>query len=345
MRSTKLLVPQGRIGGRSRRASASLKMLGMPVLVTGIGGQDGSYLAELLLATGREIIGVIAPGESIPPHVGALRDGGACELVACDLAAHADFRQLLRQHTPDRVYHLGAVSNPQACAEDPEGSRRVNVTSTEVLLDWFKREQPEARLLLVSSAAIFGQPAAVPQDETTPARPTSEYGRQKLTVREQAADARAAGHFVSCAIPFNHESPRRPDHYVFAKICRSAARIAQGQQQTIELGNLHSRRDWGYAPEYAQAMAWMLDIDTPTELVLATGESHSVEELAQAACQRLKLDPKRTIVHNPALSRAEDPPELRGNPALAWTELGWEARTRFEALVSLMVKAAEREAA
>jgi len=317
----------------------------MPVLVTGVCGQDGSYLAEVLLAAGQEVIGVIAPGEPIPAYVGTLRTGGACELVACDLAAHADFRQLLRQHSPERVYHLGAVSSPQACADDPEGSRRVNVTSAEVLLDWFKREKPEARLLLVSSAAIFGRPATAPQDESTPAHPLGEYGQQKLAVRQLAAEARSAGHFVSCAIPFNHESPRRPEHFVFAKVCRSAVRIAHGRQQYLELGNLQARRDWGYAPEYAQALAWMLDIDAPTELVLATGESHSVEELAEAACRRVNLDPARVILHNPALSRAEDPPELRGNASLAWTELGWEARTRFAGLVDQMVDAAQDELA
>jgi len=318
-------------------------MLAMPTLVTGICGQDGSYLAELLLAAGQELVGVIAPGEPIPGYVGALRDGGACELVACDLADYAAFRHLLRQYQPERVFHLGAVSSPAACADDPAGSRRVNVTSTEVLLDWHRREKPEARVLVASSAAIFGRPASTPQDESTLARPLGEYGRQKLAVREMAANARQEDLFVSCAIPFNHESPRRPEHFVFAKVCRGAVRIARGRQSQLELGNLKPRRDWGYAPEYAQAMAWMLDVDRPTELVLATGEAHSVEELALAACQRLELDPVRVVISNPALSRADDPPELCGNPALAWTELGWEAKTRFNDLVALMIDAAREE--
>jgi GDPmannose 4,6-dehydratase len=311
------------------------------VLVTGVCGQDGSYLAEQLLTAGHEIVGVMAPGETIPPYVGALRESGACELVACNLAAPADFRHLLRLRSPDRVFHLGAVSSPAACESHPSGSRRVNVASVEVLLDWQKRDMPEARLLVASSAAIFGMPRQSPQDETTPVNPLGEYARQKLAVREAAAAARKAGAFVSCVIPFNHESPRRPEQFVFAKICNSAVRIAKGEQKQIELGNLHSRRDWGYAQEYATAMAWMLDIDEPTELVLATGEAHSVQELAQAAFARVGLEAAKCIASNPALSLAEDPPELCGKPDKAWTELGWEAQTRFAALIDLMIGAAQ----
>ncbi|MBN2081695.1 GDP-mannose 4,6-dehydratase [bacterium] len=313
----------------------------MSVLITGICGQDGSYLAEQLLGAGLPLVGMLSPGEPIPPYVEALRASGACELVTCDLAEPAEFRQLLRRIEPQRIYHLAAISRPADCERQPRLSHTVNVSSVETLLDWVKRDQPEARVLLVSSAAIFGATVEVPQNERTPVAPVDEYGRQKQAVRELAAAARQLGLFVACAIPFNHESPRRPAHFVVAKICQAAARIAAGADEVLRLGNLDVRRDWGYAPEYATALAWMLDIEQPAELVLATGQAHSVRELAAMAFGCVGLDAEEYVTSSAEFCRDNEALELRGDAQLAWTELGWEAVTPFSELVNLLVKAAQ----
>ena len=313
----------------------------MAILITGVDGQDGSYLAEQLLAAGERLVGMVEPGREPADYIKCLRDHGNCELTACDLREPAAFRQLLRRHMPEKVFHLAAISHPLACEADPRLSRSVNLTSIEVLLDWLRREQPEGRVLTVSSAAVFGNPRLAPQSEETPPAPNNEYARQKQEVRRMSAAAREAGLFVACAIPFNHESPRRTDDFVFAKVCRGVGRIRRGELDRLTLGNLGVLRDWGYAPEYAMAMAWMLDIDRPNELVLATGESHSVGELAAEACRLAGLDAQQVVVSDPALARAGDAAELRGDATRAWDELGWEAGTKFRDLVKLMVEAAE----
>jgi len=310
------------------------------VLITGISGQDGSYLAEQLLAEGHQLTGLIMPSEKLPPYIEQMRRVGGCELMHCDLADPAAFRHLLRTQRPQKVFHLAAVSQPAKCASDPATSRAINVTSVEVLCDWLRREQPSARVLVVSSSAIFGDTGLQPKGEQAPLYPQNEYGRQKQAVRQLAAQARAEGHYVACAIPFNHESERRPEDFVFAKVCHSAARIRCKLQERLTLGDTSPVRDWGYAPEYATAMRWMLDIDKPTELVLATGEGHSVAELVDAAFGYLGLDVHRYVMSDPALRRAGDPQHSVGDASRAWEELGWEAVTRFEALVQTLTDAA-----
>lgn len=308
-------------------------------MITGVGGQDGSYLAEQLVAAGQQVIGVVHPQEPQPAYLDALRKTGSCELVPCDLADPAAFRLLLRHHSPARVYHLAAVANPRQCALKPELSHQVNVISVEVLNDWVRRDMRDARVLIVSSVAVFGKAPGPPQNESTPAAPAGEYALQKQAVRELAVAARRDGLFFACAIPFHHESPRRTEDYVFAKVCRAAVRIARGEQQELSLGNTSALRDWGYAPEYVTAMAWMLDVEAPHELVLATGESHSVDELVDAAFSAAGIDPGGCIHTDETLMRVDDPQELRGDASRAWDELGWEASTKFNVLVELMVRA------
>jgi len=309
------------------------------ILITGVDGQDGSYLAEQLLAAGERLVGMVEPGRELPGYIDAMRDAGRCELTACDLRDPAAFRQLLRLHQPEKVFHLAAISHPLVCEEQPAASRSVNVTSIEVLFDWLRRERPESRVLVASSAVVFGDPAKSPQNEETPPDPKSEYARQKQAVREMAAAVREQGLFTACAIPFNHESPRRTEDFVFAKVCYSAARIKRGEQAKLSLGNMDVARDWGYAPEYATAMAWMLDIDRPTELVLATGEAHTVRELAETACKLTGLDFAEVVESDPALARKSDAAAMAGDATRAWDELGWEATTKFDELVKLMVDA------
>lgn len=312
---------------------------GVAVVITGISGQDGSYLAEQLLAAGERLVGLIMPAEKLPPYVEQMHRLGSCEFVHCDLADPAALRHFLRTFKPSRVFHLAAISQPAACEANPVLSRTVNVTSVEVLCDWVRREQPSARVLLSSSSAIFGDGSRESNNEASAISPINEYGRQKAQVREIAAHGRAEGHYIACAIPFNHESERRPEQFVFAKICNSAARISKRRQESLSLGDTSSVRDWGYAPEYVTAMRWMLEIEQPTELVLASGEGHSVAELVQTAFGYLDLDVRRYVSMDPALVRKADPHHSVGNPAKAWEELGWEATTRFEALVQLMIDA------
>ncbi len=312
----------------------------MSTLITGVSGQDGIYLAQQMLDQGEVVIGTVRPGSAPSREVLQLEQQRNCELTGIDMLNLAGLRGLLRQTMPKRVVHLAAASRPAACDADPIESRTVNISSTEVILDWLKRDNPQARVLLLSSSAIFGDPLEEPQNEQTARRPINEYGRQKLEVAQMAEQARQNGLFVSCAIPFNHESPRRSEDFVFAKIVNSAARIKLGQQKRLELGALNTRRDWGYAPEFVKAFIWMLEVDKPTELVLATGELHSVSELVDDVFRELGLDQHKYLRHSADLLRSGDPKEQVGDPSRAWTELGWEPQTKYGQLWRLMLEAA-----
>ena len=310
----------------------------MAWLITGVCGQDGSYLAEQLIAAGREVIGLIHPHEDVPRYIGELVKTAKLELAPCDLSQPADFRHLLRRLSPDRVFHLAAISHPLQCERAPDLSNQVNVVSVEVICDWLKRERTDARVLLPSSAAVFGQADTSPQNEQTPANPLGVYANQKQQIRELAAGMREQGLFAACPILFNHESTRRSEDFVVPKVCASAVRIAKSTQARLKLGNLDARRDWGYAPEYTVAMAWMLDIPEPLELVLATGEAHSVGELAQLAIAEVGLDWQEHVESAPELQRAGEQAVIVGDTNLAWQELGWEADTRLPGLVKLLVE-------
>ena len=312
----------------------------MSTLITGIAGQDGSLLAQLLLNAGEVVIGTVRPGSAASAEVRELERHRKCELSGVDMSNLAGLRVLLRNTRPDRVVHLAAISRPQACEDHPIESHTINVSSTEVILDWQRRDQPQARVLLMSSSAIFGDPVEEPQSETTARRPINEYGRQKLEVARLAEQARSEGLFAACAIPFNHESPRRSEDFVFSKIINSAARISLGMQDRLVLGAINTRRDWGYAPEFVKAFAWMLEVDKPLELVLATGELHGVGELVQDVFAELGLDLRRHLKHSDDLLRSGDPLEQVGDPTRAWNELGWEPATKYEQLWRLLLDAA-----
>ena len=309
-------------------------------LITGIEGQDGGYLAELLLEQGTRVIGTVRPGLALPPETQALDAHRNCEHTSLDMLNLGGLRSLLRQLQPTRVIHLAALSRPVQCEEQPIESHTINVASAEVIVDWLRRDSPQSRVLLLSSSAIFGDPLTEPQNEETERRPINTYGRQKLEVSRLAQAAREEGLYVSCAIPFNHESPRRSEDFVFAKIVNSAARISLGLQQQLELGALNARRDWGYAPDFARAFAWMLEVERPLELVLATGELHSVLELVDAVFTELGLEHARHLRHSADLLRAGDPKEQVGDPARAWVELGWEPEVKFAGLWKLMLDSA-----
>ena len=300
-------------------------------------GQDGSYVAELLVRTDAKVIGTLDPHSSIPAYNDRLQRSGKLSLLACDIGDTVAFRHLLRELQPNRVFHLGAISTAREAADNAVISQRVNVASVETLIDWVKRDAPGARVLTMSSAAIFGDSPG-PHNERTPTRPMDEYGRQKLLVRDLSTDARRAGLYFACAIPFNHESPRRDERFVFAKVCRGAARIARDAQTKLVLGNLEARRDWGYAPEYCEALVSMLMTEYPQELVLATGEAHSVRELVEAAFSKAGVaDLEEHVESDFMLQRAADY-DLVGDSSRAGEVIGWQARTKFLELVDIMMR-------
>ena len=295
-------------------------------LVTGVGGQDGSYLAELLLGHGYEVFGTaLSSPEGLPDAV---------ELVH-------DATQAIRELKPDETYHLASASFVPASWEDPVGTSRFATESAAGLLDALRREHPEGRFLNAASAEIFGVPRKTPQTEETPVAPITPYGAGKAFAHFLTGAFRwQYGLHANSAILFNHESERRPEQFLTRKVSRGAAAISLRLEQELRLGDLTARRDWGYAPDYVRAMWMMLQADEPDDYVVATGEAHTVEEFVAAAFQHVGLDWREYVRHDESLSRgAADSPELVGDPTKIRQRLGWEPEVRFEELVRRLVDA------
>jgi GDPmannose 4,6-dehydratase len=295
-------------------------------LVTGIAGQDGSYLAELLLGHGYEVFGtVLGSPERLPDGVQLVDDAA----------------QAIREVKPDETYHLASASFVPASWEDPVGTSRLAAESAAGLLDALRREHPEGRFLNAASAEIFGVPRETPQTEETPVRPITPYGAGKAFAHFlTGAFRRRYGLHASSAILFNHESERRPEQFLTRKVSRGAAAVSLGLEQELRLGDLTAKRDWGYAPDYVRAMWLMLQADEPDDYVVATGEAHTVEEFVAAAFERVGLDWREHVRHDESLSRGSaDSPELVGDPTRIRERLGWEPEVRFGELVTRLVDA------
>ena len=295
-------------------------------LVTGVGGQDGTYLAELLLGHGYQVFGTaLSSPESLPDAV---------QLI--DNAADA-----IHELKPDETYHLASASFVPASWEDPVGTSRFAVESAAGLLEVLRREHPAGRFLNAASAEMFGVPHETPQTEETPIAPITPYGAGKAFAHFlTGAFRRQYGLHASSAILFNHESERRPEHFLTRKVSRGAAAISLGLEQELTLGDLTPRRDWGYAADYVRAMWLMLQADGPDDYVVATGEAHTVEEFVAAAFEHVGLDWRGYVRHDESLSRgAADPPELVGDAKKIRAHLGWEPEVRFDELVRRMVDA------
>jgi GDPmannose 4,6-dehydratase len=295
-------------------------------LVTGIAGQDGSYLAELLLGHGYEVFGTaLGSPERLPDRVQLVDDAA----------------QAIRELKPDETYHLASASFVPASWEDPVGTSRLAAESAAGLLDALRRDHPEGRFLNAASAEIFGVPQETPQTEETPIRPITPYGAGKAFAHFlTGAFRRRYGLHASSAILFNHESERRPEQFLTRKVSRGAAAVSLGLEQELRLGDLTAKRDWGYAPDYVRAMWLMLQADQPDEYVVATGEAHTVEEFVAAAFERVGLDWREYVRHDESLSRgAADSPELVGDPTKIRKRLGWEPEVRFGELVTRLVDA------
>jgi GDPmannose 4,6-dehydratase len=305
-------------------------------LVTGIGGQDGSYLAEELLGHGDEVFGTVLGSPDRHPALAAIRD--RIELVQIDLEDPRDVRRALREIEPDEVYHLASASFVPVSWEDPVGTSTAAVAAVSGLLDGIRLERPEARFVYPASGEIFGAPAESPQTEQTPVAPLTPYGATKafghfLT----GAFRREYGLHASSAILFNHESPRRPEQFVTRKVSRAAAAISLGLEDELRLGDLTASRDWGYAGDYVQALVLMARAEQPDDYVIATGESHTVEEFVAAAFEEVGLDWHEHVRFDESLAR--EPTAVVGDPTKARARLGWEPVVGFRELVRRMVQA------
>ncbi|MEP7381613.1 MAG: GDP-mannose 4,6-dehydratase [Gemmatimonadota bacterium] len=308
-------------------------------LITGISGQDGSYLAELLLARGYRVVGTtrhVAP--EAPWRIAHLLDRLTLETL--DLRDADAVRELVSRTAPDEVYHLGAASRVDESWRHPTEALIANAGSTANLLDALRHERPSARLAVASSCEIFGRPEEGPQSEQTPLAPASPYGVSKAAAYWLTVNYREShGLFATSAILYNHESPRRAATFVTRKITRAAARIAAGLEEQLTLGNLEGRRDWGFAGDYADAMWRLLQLDRPRDVVIGTGISHSVREFCERAFALVGLEYQAHVVADSALFRPVDTTALVANARLARETLDWSPTTDFDALVEMMVSA------
>jgi GDPmannose 4,6-dehydratase len=316
-------------------------------IITGITGQDGSYLAEALLASGDEVHGLVRQSSllqrtrlDVLPTLVAARGEGRLKLHYGDLSDSSSLQSIVRLVSPDAVFHLAGQSHVKISFDLPEYTADTTGVGTLRLLEAIRQNAPSCRFFLAATSEIFGEPIESPQSETTPMAPLNPYAAAKIYALNLLRIYRQAyGLFASAGILFNHESPRRGENYVTRKIARGAARIAHGADKQLHLGNLTARRDWGYAPDTVEGMRAILAADRPDDYVLATGETHSVAEFCELAFAAAGLDWRRFVVSDAEYVRPVDITETRGDPTKAARHLGWRSRTPFPELVRIMVEA------
>jgi GDPmannose 4,6-dehydratase len=308
----------------------------MKALITGITGQDGSYLAELLLSKDYEVHGLIRRSSSFNTaridhifdrlhlHFGDLTDGSA-------------LGTLLSKVKPDEIYNLGAQSHVRVSFDCPEYTADADAMGTLRLIEAVRAHCPEAKFYQASSSELYGKVLEVPQSEMTPFYPRSPYGCAKLFSYWYTVNAREQGLFACNGILFNHESPRRGETFVTRKITKAAVRCKLGLQSTLALGNLNAKRDWGYAKEYVEGMWLMLQQPTPDDFVLSTGKTHTIAYLLEVAFGHLDLDWRNYVTIDPKYYRPTEVDILQGDASKAKNILGWEPKTTFEELIQMMV--------
>jgi GDPmannose 4,6-dehydratase len=308
-------------------------------LITGITGQDGSYLAELLLEKGYEVHGLVRRLSSENHHrLESFRD--RVSLHSGDLLDQRSLGDVIRECEPDEIYNLAAMSFVGASWNQPTLTAEFTGLGVTRMLEAMREARPEARFYQASSSEMFGKVRETPQNELTPFYPRSPYGVAKVYAHFITVNYRESYGLYSCSgILFNHESPRRSLEFVTRKITHGAAAIKLGMQSELALGNLDARRDWGYAPDYVEAMWRMLQRDEPEDYVIGTGVDHSVGDLVNAAFACLDLDPAKYIREDPRFMRPAEVDLLIADPSKAREELGWEPSVDFEQLVKLMVEA------
>jgi GDPmannose 4,6-dehydratase len=313
-------------------------------LVTGITGQDGSYLAEFLLGKGYEVHGLVRRSSSfntgridhlyVDPHGAGVR----LFLHHGDLLDEGSLRSVLDRVGPDEVYHLGAQSHVRVSFDQPVYTVDADALGTARLLEALRASGSKARFYQASSSEMFGS-SPPPQSEATTFHPRSPYGCAKVFAFHQAVNYREAyGMFAANGILFNHESPRRGETFVTRKVTRAATRIKEGLQEKLFLGNLEARRDWGFAGDFVEAMWAMLQQPDPGDFVVATGEARSVRDLCETAFGLVGLDWKAHVVEDARYRRPAEVDDLRGDPSKAERVLGWKPRVKFQDLIRMMVE-------
>jgi GDPmannose 4,6-dehydratase len=312
-------------------------------LITGITGQDGSYLAELLLERGYQVHGMVrrvaleAPDHRLQ-RLSAIRD--RITLHAGSLESYASIFSLIDKLEPTECYHLAAQSFVSYSFEDAFSTFDTNINGTLHLLSAIKDRSPGTRFYFAGTSEMFGKAGETPQRESTPFHPRSPYGISKVTGFDLVRNFRESyGMFACSGILFNHESPRRGYEFVTRKITSSVARIKAGRERTVRLGNLEPRRDWGFAGDYVRAMKLMLEQDQPEDYVVATGETHSVREFAELAFARVGLDWRDFVVIDETFYRPAEVELLQGDASKARKKLGWAPTVGFKELVAMMVDA------
>ena len=315
-------------------------------IITGITGQDGSYLAELLLAKGYDVWGLVRRSSSFntsridhlyqDPH----NKGVKLRLAYGDLNDSTSLANVLEEVKPDEVYNLGAQSHVRVSYDIPEYTGEVTGMGCVRLLEAIRRLNSKTRFYQASSSELYGKVHEVPQRETTPFHPRSPYAAAKAYAYYITVNYREAfGMFAVNGILFNHESPRRGETFVTRKITRGATRIKVGLQDKLYLGNLEAKRDWGFAGDYVEGMWRMLQTSEPEDYVLATGETHSVREFAEKVFASLDLDYRRHVEYDAKYERPAEVDLLLGDYAKAKQKLGWEPKVSFDQLVRMMVEA------
>jgi len=310
-------------------------------LITGITGQDGSYLAELLLSKGYDVHGLVRRVALEDPsrrlgRVAPFLD--RLQLHAASLESFPSVYQVFRTVQPDECYHLAAQSFVSYSFDDEFSTLNTNINGTHFVLATLKDVVPKCRFYFAGSSEMFGRAEEIPQTESTRFHPRSAYGISKVAGFDLTRNYREAyGIHASNGILFNHESPRRGFEFVTRKITSGIARILAGEAKELRLGNLDAKRDWGHARDYVEAMWLMLQQNEPDDYVIATAKSHSVSDFAEMAFGMVGLDPKKYITTDPDLYRPAEVHVLLGNPAKAHATLGWSATTGFETLVREMV--------
>ncbi|MFH1387348.1 MAG: GDP-mannose 4,6-dehydratase [bacterium] len=312
-------------------------------LITGITGQDGSYLAELLLAKGYEVHGIVrrVAFEDIEHRMWRLR-GFYDKMILhpASLENYASVFKIVEKIVPDECYHLAAQSFVSYSFEDEFSTINVNLNGTHYILSAVKEKAPQCKLYFAGSSEMFGLVRETPQNENTPFYPRSPYGISKVAGFDLTRNYREAyGLFACSGILFNHESPRRGFEFVTRKISNAAAKIKLGRESELKLGNLEAKRDWGFAGDYVKAMWLMLQQDKPDDYVIATGEAHSVKEFAELAFSHLGLDYQKYVKFDDRLRRPAEVNVLRGDYGKAKKVLSWRPTVKFEGLVSMMVDA------
>lgn len=306
-------------------------------LITGVDGQDGSYLAELLVEKGYQVVGWIPQGIPVN-HANLSRIQDKISLVEGSLMDEAGLVNCLEEHQPHEIYNLASPSSPIASWNAPVAVGDAAGLGVARLLQAVRNVVPQARFYQASSSEMFGIPPESPQSETTPFQPRNPYGISKVFAHWMTVRFREYhGLYAVSGILFNHESPRRSLDFVTRKITHGAVRIKMGLETHLPLGDLDARRDWGFAGDYVQAIWMMLQQDTPDDFVIGTGETHSVREFCEQAFGYLNLDYRDHVVQDPNFIRKPETIQLVANPQKARRQLGWQPQVTFSQLVQLMV--------